>query len=66
MAGKWVRHRERIAVERAHRDLQLPVARRMWQPTTVCCVWIALALAVSVVLLATATLSNASARATGS
>ncbi|MEV0991655.1 hypothetical protein [Streptomyces sp. NPDC049949] len=59
VAGKWVRHQERIAVERAQRDLQLPMARRMWQPTTVCCVWIALALAVSVVLLATATLRNA-------
>ncbi|MFF0219925.1 hypothetical protein [Streptomyces vinaceus] len=59
VAGKWVRHQERIAVERAHRDLQLPMARRMWQPTTVCCVWIALALAVSVVLFATAALRSA-------
>ncbi|MER6218917.1 hypothetical protein ABT213_33455 [Streptomyces sp. NPDC001674] len=32
VAGTWVRHQERIAVERAHRDLQLPMARRMWQP----------------------------------
>lgn len=59
VAGKWVRRQERIAVEHAHRDLRLPTARRMWQPTTVCCAWIALAVAVSIVLLGTAILSNA-------
>ncbi|MFI5867283.1 hypothetical protein [Streptomyces sp. NPDC051546] len=59
VAGKWVRRQERIAVERVNRELRLPTARRLWQPTTVCCAWIGMAVVASIVLLGTAIIRNA-------